>query len=127
MVKVRFSLFSRLTVVHGNGPILSDYILSRGILFILPTGKRSILTTGNESPSLDRDQVQYRLFHNFNLVCHSPIMLMVDVTKMISFNRSPTWITPEFGEDMAPQGGGREAFYPNEEKLKMQDPKNRLQ
>jgi cation diffusion facilitator CzcD-associated flavoprotein CzcO len=41
---------------------------------------------------------------------------------LISFNRSPTWITPEFGEDMAPSGKGREAFYPNEEKERMRDP-----
>lgn len=48
----------------------------------------------------------------------------LDVLKLISFNRSPTWITPEFGESMAPQGGGREAFYSEDEKEKMRsDPK----
>lgn len=41
---------------------------------------------------------------------------------MISFNRSPTWITPEFGQDMAPGAKGREAVYSEEEKQKMQDP-----
>lgn len=50
------------------------------------------------------------------------LSLTLVVSKLISFNRSPTWITPEFGEDMAPMGMGREAFYPQEEKLRMQDP-----
>jgi hypothetical protein len=41
---------------------------------------------------------------------------------LISFNRSPTWITPEFGEDMAPHGDGRQSFYSEDEKERMKDP-----
>jgi cation diffusion facilitator CzcD-associated flavoprotein CzcO len=50
------------------------------------------------------------------------VLLITVASHLISFNRSPTWITPEFGEDMAPSGKGREAFYPDEEKERMQDP-----
>ena len=53
--------------------------------------------------------------------------LIEDVSKLISFNRSPTWITPEFGEDMAPDDKGRDAIYSEEEKAKMQDPKYLLE
>jgi cation diffusion facilitator CzcD-associated flavoprotein CzcO len=42
--------------------------------------------------------------------------------KLISFNRSAAWITPEFGEDMAPGGQGREAFYSQDERSRLQDP-----
>jgi cation diffusion facilitator CzcD-associated flavoprotein CzcO len=48
--------------------------------------------------------------------------LRSDVSKLISFNRSPTWITPEFGEDMAPHGDGRQSFYSEDEKERMKDP-----
>jgi hypothetical protein len=57
----------------------------------------------------------------------SDMLTRGDVKKLISFNRSPTWITPEFGEDMAPQGGGREAFYPASEIKRFQDPEYLLQ
>jgi cation diffusion facilitator CzcD-associated flavoprotein CzcO len=52
---------------------------------------------------------------------------MGDASKLISFNRSPTWITPEFGEDMAPEDKGRDAVYSEEERAKMQDPKYLLE
>jgi hypothetical protein len=71
---------------------------------------------------LGPDQAPSKWSHNYSQV-HSPLSVLISAAAhLISFNRSPTWITPEFGEDMAPSGKGREAFYSDEEKKEMQDP-----
>jgi hypothetical protein len=121
MVKVYFPYFE-LTLVHGNGQIFPDYRISKEIYFTLQIGRKIILTKGNVLLLSVPAQVQSKSSHNYNHVHPSPIKLTKGVSKMISFNRSPTWITPEFGQDMAPGAKGREAVYSEEEKQKMQDP-----
>ena len=65
---------------------------------------------------------QYRSFHSYNQVCllfdehkattDTPIV----VKHLTSFNRSPTWVVPDFAEQFAPEG--RDTQFSEEQKAK---------
>src|SRR5579859_1870016 len=112
---------SPLTVVHGNGRIRLGSGTSKATFYIQRTGKMVTALKTNGWRLLAQGRAEFKLFPKFNEVWIVSAYLIAEAAHLISFNRSPTWITPEFGENLAPSGKGREAFYPEEEKDRMRE------